>query len=344
MRQPPYRISVVDMHTSGEPVRIVTDGYPRLEGADILAKRREARERHDHLRRALMLEPRGHAGMYGVIPVEPSDPSAVIGALFMHNEGYSTMCGHATIALGKWLVEAGRAPAAGFRLELPCGLVDVSCTVRDGCVVSTAFTSVPAFLAMADIDLDIPNVGRLRCDLAYGGAYYLIAPSSALGRDFFTTPLPELVALGAAITEAGRTALDIKHPGAGDLGFLYGTILTDDAGPSADSYNLCVFADAQVDRSPTGSGVTARMARDHARGLIGMGVERRFIGVGGMPFAAQVVENVDEPAGAVRVRVGGESAFAGTATFELHADDPMRYGFSLPASFAEVAAARDRRA
>lgn len=337
MSDQPYRISVIDMHTSGEPVRIVVDGYPRLHGDDILAKRREARDRHDHLRRALMLEPRGHAGMYGVIPVEPSDPSAALGALFTHNEGYSTMCGHATIALGKWLIESGRVATPEFRLELPCGLVDVVASVRDGTVVSTAFTSVPSFLATPDVELDVPNVGRVCGDLAYGGAYYLIVASSALGRDFFTTPLPELVELGAAITEAGRAALDIRHPGAADLGFLYGTILTDDAAPTADSYNLCIFADAQIDRSPTGSGVTARMARDHARGLIAEGVERRFIGAGGMPFLARIVGTADEPPRSVRVLVGGQASYCGTATFELHPDDPMRYGFRLPASFAEVA-------
>ena len=104
-------LHVTDMHTAGEPVRIVTGGYPDLQGATILDKRREARERFDHLRRALMLEPRGHAGMYGAIPVRPSYPGAAAGALFMHNEGYSTMCGHATIALGRWLVESGQVPA-----------------------------------------------------------------------------------------------------------------------------------------------------------------------------------------------------------------------------------------
>ena len=144
-------LNIVDMHTAGEPVRIVTDGYPELKGITILDKRREALAEHDELRRAMMLEPRGHAGMYGVIPVRPHAPDAAFAVLFTHNEGYSTMCGHATVAIGKWLVESGRIearqPETRFGLELPCGVVDVSCQVENGRVTETAFESVPAFLS-----------------------------------------------------------------------------------------------------------------------------------------------------------------------------------------------------
>lgn len=334
------RVSVLDMHTCGEPVRIVTEGYPGLAGADILAKRRDALDNHDAFRRALMLEPRGHAGMYGVIPVPTSQPDAVIGALFTHNEGYSTMCGHATIALGKWLVESGKVPAqepvTDFRIELPCGVVSVSCEVEAGRVRATSFVSVPAFLAQRDIALDVPGVGEVRCDLAYGGAYYLILPASAVGCDLFETPLPELVDLAVRITDAGREALTITHPEAPDLAFLYGTILTDDAAGTAPTYNLCIFAEGQIDRSPTGSGVTARMARDHARGLIDAGAQRQFHGVTGLPFTGTIIPDLTLPAGQVRVEVGGEASFIARTTFEIAADDPLRWGFTLPTRLAEL--------
>ena len=255
------RLSVVDMHTAGEPVRIVTAGYPDLEGATILDKRQDALARHDHLRRALMLEPRGHAGMYGVIPVRPSDPRAAFAALFTHGEGYSTMCGHATIAIGQWLVESRQVPVIGsdarFAIELPCGVVDVACTIEDGRVVRTAFDSVPAFLSRRDATLEVPGFGAVTADIAYGGAFYAVLPASAISLDFFDTPFDTLVRAGAAITEAGRRQLAIVHPDAADLGFLYGTILTDDAPPPEPTFNLCIFADGQIDRSPTGSGVTA---------------------------------------------------------------------------------------
>ena len=330
-------LTIVDMHTAGEPVRIVTGGYPELTGTTILDKRREALAEHDALRRAMMLEPRGHAGMYGVIPVKPHAPEAAFAALFTHNEGYSTMCGHATIAIGKWLVESGQVaatePETRFGLELPCGVVDVACRVEAGRVVETAFESVAAFLSQKDANLEVPGFGPVACDISFGGAFYAILPASRLGLDFFSTPLEQLVAAGAAITAAGRRQLDVVHPEEADLGFLYGTILTDDAVPPQPSYNLCIFAEGQIDRSPTGSGVTARMARDHARGLIGPGVERRFMGPTGLPFLARITRVEGD---SVRVRVAGQSAFSGTATFEIDADDPLGYGFTLPTNYGAL--------
>jgi trans-L-3-hydroxyproline dehydratase len=330
-------LTVTDMHTAGEPVRIVTGGYPRLEGRTILDKRREARERHDHLRRALMLEPRGHSGMYGVIPVEPSRPEAVMGALFTHGEGYSTMCGHATIALGRWLVESGRVPAVEgetrFALELPCGVVSLTCEVENGRVLRTTFESVPAFASRRDLIVEVAGYGPIRLDLAYGGAFYAILPSSALGLDFRETPLPRLTEAAVAVTEAVRRSVPITHPQADDLGFLYGTILTDDAPPPEPTSNLCVFAEGQIDRSPTGSGVTARMALDHARGAIAPWVERLFRGPTRIPFSGRVVGQAGPPDGAVTVAVSGTSAFSGEATFRLEANDPLAHGFGLPPTF-----------
>ena len=336
-------LDVIDMHTAGEPVRIVTGGYPRLTGASILDKRREALEQHDALRRALMLEPRGHAGMYGVIPVEPSAGAkaagAVFGALFIHNEGYSTMCGHATVALGKWLVESGQVPApengeVTFPIELPCGVVRVTARLAAGKVMQSGFESVPAFLAQRDARLEVPGLGTVTADLCYGGAFYLILPASSLGLDFFEVPLERLVEIGTAITAAGRAQLDIVHPDAADLGFLYGTILIDDAPVPEPTYNLCIFAEGQIDRSPTGSGVTARLARDHARGLITGGTERQFYGPTPVPFLASVASTSSD--GSVTVSVSGQSAFSGKATFEIHSDDPLAYGFSLPPDYGAL--------
>ncbi len=334
-------LHVIDMHTAGEPVRIVTGGYPELKGGTILEKRREAREQHDHLRRALMLEPRGHAGMYGVIPVKSSTPDAVIGALFTHNEGYSTMCGHATVALGRWLVESGvvpaEAPVTRFALELPCGIVNVACQVEGSRVVLTAFDSVPAFLSHRDIEVQVEGLGTVRLDISYGGAFYAILPSSALGLDFFRTSIVDLVRAATVITDAVRSSVPVTHPEAADLGFLYGTILTDDALVPAATYNLCVFAEGQVDRSPTGSGVTARMARDHARELIAEGRERTFFGPTGIPFHASVTGSMNGPApGAVTVRVTGTSAFSGRSTFLIEVDDPLARGFVLPRTYGDL--------
>lgn len=332
------RLSYLDYHTCGEPVRIVTAGYPELTGATILEKRRDARVRHDHLRRAMMLEPRGHAGMYGVIPVAAAHPDAAFGVLFMHNEGYSTMCGHATIALGRYAIEHGLVAAAEpvtrFAIEAPCGLVRLACEVADGRVGLVTFESVPAFVLARDRVVAVPGFGQVTTDIAYGGAFYCILPASRFGLDLFATPVPALVEAAAALTDAVRAGPPIVHPGEPDLGFLYGTIVTDEAGPGEQSANLCIFAERQIDRSPTGSGVTARMALDHAKGLIAPDATRRFSSITGGVFTGRVTAPAAHPAGPVTVEVGGASHFAGEGAFTIEPGDPLGHGFALPERFA----------
>jgi trans-L-3-hydroxyproline dehydratase len=336
------RLAYIDYHTCGEPVRIVTSGYPQLTGASILDKRRQAREQHDDLRRAMMLEPRGHDGMYGVIPVQASHPEAAFGVLFTHNEGYSTMCGHATIALGRYAIEQGlvaaTAPVTRFSIEAPCGLVRLSCGIEGNKVGDVSFESVPAFVEARDLVVPVPGFGDVVTDIAYGGAYYCILPASRVGLDLIETPVEEIVAAAGALTDQVRASRRITHPTEPDLGFLYGTIVTDEAGPDQDSFNLCVFAERQIDRSPTGSGVTARMALDHAKGLIPIGQSRRIRSITGGTFTGQVIGPVDFPAaGAVTVEVGGRGHLAGEGSFVIEADDPLGHGFSLPKRFAEIA-------
>ncbi|PTM40126.1 proline racemase family protein [Bosea sp. 124] len=336
------RLSYLDYHTCGEPVRIVTGGYPELKGATILEKRRDARENHDHLRRAMMLEPRGHAGMYGVIPVAASHRDAAFGVLFTHNEGYSTMCGHATIALGRYAIEHGLVPAVEpvtrFAIEAPCGLLRLECAVRDGKVESVVFESVPAFVLARDLVVEVPGFGALTTDIAYGGAFYCILPASRFGLDLFESPVAALTDAAAALTDRVRATFAVTHPTEPDLGFLYGTIVTDEAGPGETSFNLCIFAERQIDRSPTGSGVTARMALDHAKGLVSAGRTRHVRSITGGTFTGCVLGGVEGPApGAVTVAVGGSSHFAGEGTFVIEADDPLGHGFVLPERFAEIA-------
>jgi proline racemase len=334
-------LDVVDMHTAGEPARIVVAGYPRLAGATILDKRREALERHDHLRRAMMHEPRGHAGMYGVIPVEPSDAARAQGArfacLFTHASGYSTMCGHATIAFARFAVERGlvEAPAGGegvarFAVELPCGVVEVEARMEAGAVVATAFESVPAFVEAENVAVEVAGIGRVLCDVAFGGAFYAIAPIGRLGLSF-DTPLKRRIAAGMALFDALRAQRPAPvHPLEDDLSFLYGVILTDGTPAPQDTRNLCLFGQGQIDRSPTGSGVTARMALDLLAGRVGEGVSRRFAGATGETFTGTARRDgavAGRPA--VRVRVEGRGFHAGEARLIVEPDDPLREGFLL---------------
>jgi trans-L-3-hydroxyproline dehydratase len=340
-------VRVVDMHTAGEPVRIVEDGYPALRGATILEKRRHARDSFDHLRRMLMLEPRGHAGMYGVIPTAPCADSADLAVLFTHQEGYSTMCGHATIAIGRWAVDSGRVALrdghAAFKLETPCGVVDVEISQAADGTIATIFQSVDSFASHLDQAIEIAGLGSVRFDIAYGGAYYAILPSSRIELPFMETPIDTLVDAGVRITDAVRAALPISHPSDPDLGFLYGTILTDDVTLGADdgspSYNLCIFADGQIDRSPTGSGVTARIALAAARGEMKIGQAREIRGISGQGFVGTLASSVDRSTGRVsRVRVGGRAFYTARSTFLVEDQDPFGAGFELPKSFAALPA------
>jgi trans-L-3-hydroxyproline dehydratase len=324
------------MHTGGEPVRIILEGYPAVPGDSILAKRRFVRENLDHLRKLLMFEPRGHADMYGALLVEPSLPGADLAVLFMHNEGYSTMCGHATIALGRYAVDEGLVrqtePFTAVGLECPCGLVKVQVEVKDGRAGRVSFASVPAFLHTGQLWVEVPGQGPILCDVAYGGAFYAIADAAQFGLDVRTSPLHDLVAAATALSAAVNDAIAIEHPLEPDLGFLYGSILTDGVerpgdGPSANVY---VFADAEVDRSPTGSGVTARMAARFQRGLVQAGQRCTFASLTGATFTGEVLDTTscgERPA--VTVRVAGEAFYSGEARFWLEEGDRIGQGFRL---------------
>ncbi len=342
MKGETYR--TLDMHTAGEPVRIVTDGYPALPGATILEKRRYAQAKLDHIRRRLMLEPRGHADMYGVIPVEPSRPEADLAVLFTHNSGYSTMCGHATIAIGRWAVEHKLVPVerplTTFNLECPCGVVRVTVEVGEAGTGEVTFESVPAFASHLDLEIATGRFGRVGLDISFGGAFYAILPASRIGLSMLETPLEDLIHAAREITAATRAQVPLEHPDAADLAFLYGTILTDDAraGDGAPSLNLCIFGAGQVDRSPTGSGVTARLALDHARGALPIGSRRVFRGLTGVPFTGELVR--EARAGhrpAVIVRVGGRSHYSGTSSFVVEPEDPLRDGFPMPEKLGAIA-------
>ena len=213
-------LSTVEMHTGGEPTRIVVDGWPKFSARTLLDKRREAKERLDHLRRGLMLEPRGHDGMYGALLVEPDHPEADLAVLFMHNEGYSTMCGHATIAVARWAVESGRVerqtPVTTLRLQCPCGLV-VARVAGDG---SVRFESVPSFVHALERIAPTGSWGPLKVDIAYGGAFYAFLPADSIGLDLRTSPMRAIVDAGEEIARAVAKAVPIEHREAPDLGFL----------------------------------------------------------------------------------------------------------------------------
>ncbi|XP_039980654.1 trans-L-3-hydroxyproline dehydratase isoform X3 [Xiphias gladius] len=235
MQLPPHEgdeLSVVDMHTGGEPLRIILGGYPEVKGESVLAKRRYVREHLDHLRRVLMYEPRGHYDMYGALIVDSEIPEADLGVLFMHNEGYSTMCGHAIIALGRFtvdykLVKEATSPETQVNIHCPCGLVKAFVEYCDGKTGGVRFLSVPAFAFATDVTVTVEGFGDVTVDISYGGAFYAFVNAQRFGLDVTKSRTRDLVDAASAVTKAVKSQVKLHHPTSDDLAFLYGTILTD---------------------------------------------------------------------------------------------------------------------
>jgi len=329
------RITSVDAHTAGEPFRVITSGFPALHGDTILARRRYAKEHLDHLRTALMWEPRGHADMYGCIVTPPVTPGADIGILFMHNEGYSTMCGHGIIGITKVALETGLLPMvepeSTIKIDAPAGLITARARVERGQVTQVRFHNVPSFVLALDQQVDVPGLGAVRYDLAFGGAFYAFVRAEDAGVRCTPEDFRQLIEKGLAIKRAVMADRPIPHPFEEDLSFLYGTIFVGPPqGDGAHSRNVCVFADGEVDRCPTGTGVSARLAIHHARGEIGPGETIMVESIIGSRFTGRIVETTRfGPYAAVIPEVGGTAHITGRHEFLIDPDDPLRDGFIL---------------
>lgn len=342
-------IDTIDMHTGGEPLRVILASFPELEGEDVLARRRYAREHFDYLRTALMWEPRGHRDMYGAILVPPNDDGADFGAIFIHNEGFSTMCGHAVIALAKLAVEMGwveaRPPGSETPvvIDAPCGRIRAfASTDADGHVVSSRFICVPSFSLAQNQQVTVPDLGDIRYDIAYGGAFYAYVDANQLPFPLLPENTQQLIAAGRAIKKAViAQGISIQHPDQPDLGFLYGTIFMDmralsrnpassSGGDSICSRNVCIFADGELDRSPTGSGVAGRLALHLAQGKLSASQTLTVESITGSSFQGSIVETLDYAGHkAVVPEISGTAHMTGQHRFYIDPLDPLKNGFLL---------------
>jgi proline racemase len=329
------RITTIDAHTAGEPFRVITGGYPNLPGSSILERRRYAREHLDHLRTALMWEPRGHADMYGCIVTPPVSPEADIGVLFMHNEGYSTMCGHGIIGIAKVALETGLLPMVEpettIRIDTPAGLVTAHARVAEGQVTRVRFQNVPSFVLALGETVEVPGLGRVRYDLAFGGAFYAYVQAEEVGLTCTPADFRQIIQRGIAIKHAIMASRPIPHPFEKDLSFLYGTIFI---GPAleqgAHSRNVCVFAEGEVDRCPTGTGVSGRLAIHYARGEVGVDEPIVVESIIGSRFTGRIVETTTfGPHQAIIPEVEGMAHITGRHEFLIDPADPLRDGFIL---------------
>jgi proline racemase len=318
-------VRTVDYHTGGEPFRIVTGGVEPPRGDTVLAKRREALERLDHIRRLLVYEPRGHADMYGCFVVQPDDANADLGAVFFHNAGYSTACGHGTIALVTWALDEGIVEShEGERrvvVDVPSGRLEALAHVEDGRVRSVRFRNVPAFVWAEGLE-----VGDRRVDVAFGGAFYASVEEKVEPRE-----LPRLIDLGRQLKRSIEEWQDVVHPLEPALRDVYGVIFWQEEGEDPlTQRNVTVFADGEVDRSPCGSGTSARLALLDRSGRLPRGAELRHLSIVGSEFRARVLGDADV-AGipAVVTEVEGSAYRTGEHVFVLDPDDPLRDGFLL---------------
>ncbi len=329
------KIVTIDAHAEGEPLRVILAGFPEPPGKTILERRRFLREHLDSLRTALMWEPRGHADMYGCLITSPATSGADLGVLFMHNEGYSTMCGHGIIGLTTVLVETGMIPASSpettVRIDTPAGLVTAHARMRNGHVKSVYFHNVPSFVAALDETVEVPGIGKVRYDLAFGGAFYAYVQAAELGLTCLPQDFRLLIEKGMAIKRAVMSHRSIPHPTEPDLGFLYGTIfIGPPADPASRSRNVCVFAEGEVDRSPTGTGVSGRLAIHHARGEIGLHEPMIIESIIGSHFTGRVVGVTKAGSfNGVIPEVEGAAHITGRHEFFIDPTDALRNGFLL---------------
>ncbi|MCL4251928.1 MAG: proline racemase family protein [Anaerolineae bacterium] len=337
--QPPsnwLRITTIDAHTAGEPLRIITGGWPDLPGDTILEQRQYARQQLDHLRRALMWEPRGHADMYGCILTPPTTPDGDVGVLFMHNEGFSTMCGHGIIGLVKVGIETGYFQVTGdapvLKIDTPAGRVTATAHMIDGHVQRVSFLNVPSFLFARDAVVDVPGLGRVTYDIAFGGAFYAYVDAGALGLTLDPDHQRELIDAGMRIKCAVMATHELCHPdGDDDLNFLYGTIFVQRyPGGPARSRNVCIFAEGEVDRSPTGTGVSGRLAIHHARGELQIDEQIVVESILGTEFEGRVTAQTQVgELPAIIPEISGTAHITGRHEFLIDPDDDLGRGFIL---------------
>ena len=334
--QPPadwIKITTIDAHTEGEPLRIFTSGLPFLNGKTILEKRKYFKDNYDHLRTAMMWEPRGHADMYGCIITKPEKADSDFGVIFTHNEGYSSMCGHGIIAVTKVAIETGmikmQNPETVIKIDAPAGQIISHAKIKDGKVKSVYFHNVPSFLYLRDLEVEVDEIGRIKFDIAYGGAFYAYVNADELNVSMKPGNYNELIRIGMKIKNAVMDNYEIKHPFEEDLSFLYGTVFYGKAHDgSSDSRNVCIFAEEEVDRSPTGTGVSGRLAMEYAKGNLALNQEMKIESILGTTFSGKVIkETLYGEHKAIIPEVEGTANITGKHEFLIDPKDALKDGF-----------------
>ena len=328
-------LACVEYHTAGEPFRILTGGFGSIAGADMLAKRRYAADHLDHYRRLVINEPRGHADMYGGFITDAVADGSLLGVVFFHNAGYSTACGHGTIALATWAVESGLVDWDGagelrLAIDVPSGTVLARCR-RAAEGLEVTFGNVPAYVHSRGHVIST-SAGELCVDISYGGAFYASVDASQLGTAVAPENTGRLIALGRELKQAIDRRLRIEEPDAPDIAGIYGVIFFESLAAEGrlwEQRNVTVFADGEVDRSPCGSGTSARLALLLEEGF-DESAELRHLSIIGTEFRGRIVGVDDEGSRRmVATEVTGAAHLSGHHVFVMDPGDPLPDGFLL---------------
>lgn len=331
-------ITCIDTHTGGEPTRIVTAGFPKIPGNTIPEKRKYIIDHYDHLRSMLMLEPRGHSDMYGAILTEPVTEDGDYGVLFLNNLDLSPMCGHSTIGVVMVLIETGMIPSHPgenvVKLDTPAGRVTAYADVNEnGQVDNVHFKNVPSFMYLKDFEVDVPGYGKVTGDIVYGGCFYAYVDVTPFELDIIPDNGTKLRDLGMAIKNAVESKYPIHHPTEEGVNWLYGTMLYVPASRDGNTIfgrNICIFADGQVDRAPTGTGTSGRLAQLWARGEATEKDTLLNRSILGSEFSASISETTMEGEfPAIIPEVKGNAYITGFNQLVVDIRDPFPKGFRI---------------
>lgn len=331
-----HRIDCIDAHTGGEALRIITSGLPPIKGNTILEKREYMLKNYDHLRKLMMLEPRGHSGMYGCILVDAVTEDGDFGVLFTHNKGLSSMCGHGIIAVTKTCIEIGMIEAKEgeniVRIDTPAGRVTAYADVVGGEVERVRFQNVPCFVYKKDIRVDVDGIGEIVADVVYCGAFYVYLDVAKIGLAVTPDNTAKLVEIGMEIKHKVMAMMEFNHPTSG-VNWLYGTIFFEECKKIDNrvlTKNVCIFADGQVDRSPTGTGTGGRVALHYSTGEMKKDDIMVNDSIINTTMEAKIVEEVKVGEyDAVVTEVSGTAYIMGFNQLVLDPKDPLKEGFRI---------------
>ncbi|MGN0370719.1 MAG: proline racemase family protein [Butyrivibrio sp.] len=329
-----YKIKTIDSHTMGEPTRIVYDGFPELPGNTMMEKKDYLIEHYDFLRKALILEPRGHRDMFGALLTEPVHEEADYGVIFMDSGGCLNMCGHGSIGAASMLVETGlveaKEPYTEVVLDTPSGIVRTKVHVINKKAVDVSILNVPAFLYKESQTVDIPGRGSITFDISFGGSFFALVDAEKIGLELEIENIETITELGMELLKKINETIEVSHPNLNintvDLVEFYSHTKNE----KADLKNCVIFGDAQADRSPCGTGTSAKLAALYAKGELKLNQEFVYESITGSIFKGEVIEEVDmDGRTGIIPKITGSAYITGVNEWILDDDDSLEYGFLL---------------